>query len=121
SIVFDRDLHFQNDFVEFYGLERPTGSTDWIFTHLTSTGYVRNYMPVGPAILWAPLYVAGVLVYWLLAAMGLAARPDGFEWALQLTPGITGVVASTAAAWLSWRLAARYTEAGVAALATMAI
>ena len=33
--------------------------------------------------------------------------PTGFEHVLQLVPGVTGVLAATAAAWFAWRLAAR--------------
>ena len=79
SIVFDRDLDFRNEYVRIYGLTRREPGTEWIFTDLTPTGRVRNYMPVGPALLWAPLYllVAGLQV--LAFHAGLAPQPDGFD------------------------------------------
>ena len=59
SIVFDRDLRFRNEYVRLYELSSDdVAGTEWIFTDLTATGRVRNYMPIGPALLWAPLYLA---------------------------------------------------------------
>ena len=104
SAVFDRDLHFQNEYVHLYGLQNgAVEGTEWIFTELTPTGHVRNYMPVGPAMLWAPLYllVSGLLLGW--AAITGGAAPTGFESTLQLTAGMTGLIASTVAAWITWR------------------
>src|SRR5690242_10756383 len=68
SAVFDRDFDFRNDYVGIYGLARAEDGPDWLTTELTPTGHVRNYMPVGPAVLWAPLYllVAGALWMWSL-------------------------------------------------------
>jgi hypothetical protein len=62
SIVFDRDLDFRNEYFRLYGLRGDESEVDWVTTELTATGHVRNYMPVGPALLDLPLYVliAGV-------------------------------------------------------------
>jgi hypothetical protein len=120
SAVFDGDLHFQNEYTDIY---RPRGGkpgTEWIDRDFTATGHVRNYMPVGPALLWAPLYLLATGVHFLLALAGLTSRPDGYEWTLQLTPGVTGIAASTAAAWLSWRMAARVCGSASAAVAAIA-
>src|SRR5687767_11999002 len=68
SAVFDRDLHFQNEYVRIYGLSGDEPGTEWIFHDFTSTGHVRNYMPVGPAILWAPAYVLGAAVQAVLSS-----------------------------------------------------
>jgi hypothetical protein len=121
SLVFDRDLHFQNDYTRIYGLQRGKPGTEWVYRDFTETGHVRNYMPVGPALLWAPLYLLVTTIQLLLAFAGLASRPDGFEWTLQLTPGVTGIAASTAATWISWRLAARETGQSSAAIAAVAV
>ena len=50
SLVFDRDLQFRNEYVHMYGLTGGEAGTAWIYED-TPTGHVRNYMPVGPAIL----------------------------------------------------------------------
>ena len=57
SVVFDRDLHFRNEYTRIYGLQGGEPGTEWVDRDFTETGHVRNYMPVGPALLWAPLYL----------------------------------------------------------------
>ena len=57
SLVFDRDLSFKNDYMRMYGLREEVPETDFIFSDPTPTGLVRNYMPIGPALLWAPAYL----------------------------------------------------------------
>ena len=57
SLVFDRDLHFQNEYVRMYRLQGGEPGTEWVYEP-TPTGYVRNLMPVGPALLWAPAFLA---------------------------------------------------------------
>ena len=121
SLVFDRDLQFQNEYTRIYDLQGGEPGTEWVYRDFTETGHVRNFMPVGPALLWAPLYLLATTIQLLLAFAGLASRPDGFELTLQLTPGVTGIAASTAAAWISWRLAARETSHSSAAIATVAV
>jgi hypothetical protein len=121
SIVFDGDLHFQNEYTRMYRLRGGVPGTEWVDRDFTQTGHVRNYMPIGPALLWAPLYLLAAGVHFLLALAGATSRPDGYEWVLQLMPGITGIAASTAAAWLSWRLAGRSTHPASAAIATIAV
>lgn len=121
SAVYDRDFDFQNDYMAIYGLARAEDGPDWLTTELTPTRHVRNYMPVGPAVLWAPLYVLVSAGLWLLSAAGLGAPPQGFEHVLQLTPGITGTMAATAAAWLAWRIARRTVEPWAAARGVVGI
>lgn len=116
SLVFDRDLQFQNEYVRLYRLQGGEPDTEWIYRDLTRTGHVRNYMPIGPALLWAPLYVAGTLVLLASSALGLTARPDGFEHVLQLVPGVTGVLAATAAAIVTFRMARRFVGDAAAAV-----
>ncbi len=106
SLVYDHDLRFQNEYIEIYGLQDGyVPGTEWVFYDFTPTGHVRNYMPLGPALLWAPLYLIGSGVLALGALMGLTPWPTGFERSLQLSPGVTGIIAVTIAAWLAWRTA----------------
>ena len=121
SLVYDRDADFENEYAHLYRLQHPDDpQPDWNELR-TPTGHIRNYMPVGPALLWAPLYllISGVLA--VLSAAGLARAPDGFEPVLQLAPGITGVLAATAAAWFAWRLAIRLTDRASAALGALGV
>jgi hypothetical protein len=121
SMVFDHDLQFRNEYTRIYDLRGGEPGTEWISTDLTRTGHVRNYMPVGPALLWAPLYIVVAGAQEALALVGLAAPPDGFDRALQIVPGVTGSLAATIGAWLCWRLARRWTDAVTAAVATVAV
>lgn len=121
SMVFDHDLDFRNEYIRLYGLQREEPGTEWIFTELTRTGHVRNFMPVGPALLWAPLYIVVAAIQTMLSWVGLAARPDGFDRVLQLVPGITGVVAATIAAWIAWRLALSRTSSSAAGAAVFGV
>lgn len=121
SGVFDRDLDFRNEYVRIYGLRGGEPGTEWVSSELTVTGHVRNYMPVGPALLWAPLYLLLTAGLMGRAALGFGAWPDGFERLLQLAPGISGVAAATAGVWLSWRLARRYADPSSASIATFAL
>jgi hypothetical protein len=124
SALYDRDLHFQNEYVRLYGLDRIGGRVEgdeWIFDDLTATGHVRNYTPVGPALAWAPLYLVFSAVLWTGAILGGGPAPTGYEPLLQLAPGLTGIAAATAAAILSARLAARWVPHGWATFGTLAV
>lgn len=121
SLVFDRDLHFQNEYVRLYKLRGNDVGSEYVFTDLTPTGHVRNYMPIGPALLWAPLYLLAAAAQLLLAAIGLASAPDGYGRVLQMMPGVSGVLAATLSAWISFRLARRYADDVSAAVGTLAI
>ena len=121
SMAFDRDVHFRNEYVRIYNLRGNDVGSEYVFTDLTPTGYVRNYVAVGPALLWAPLYLLAAAAQWLLAAIGLASPPDGYGRVLQMTPGVSGVIAATLAAWMSFQLARRYTSDVSAAVGTLSI
>jgi hypothetical protein len=121
SMVFDRDLHFENDYKRIYGLTGGELGTEWITDSRTVTGHVRNYMPVGPALLWLPLYILAVAGQILLSWIGAAPFPDGFDRVLQMTPGITGVLAATAAAMVSWTVVRTRVDDTAALVAVVAI
>ena len=121
SMVFDRDLHFQNEYTRIYGLRGGEPGTEWVTTEHTVTGHVRNYMPVGPALLWMPLYLIVAAGQWALSALGLTGVPDGFDRALQLVPGVTGVLSTIAAALLCLRLARTRTDETTALVSVLAV
>jgi len=118
SAVIDHDLQFRNDYIRMYGLRGGEKDTDWVYED-TVTGHVRNYMPVGPAILWAPLF----LLVWICASLanlaGAGWPVDGYSRLYQATAGISGVLAATAGIVLSWRLASILCSARAAAWATL--
>jgi hypothetical protein len=74
SAVFDGDLQFRNEYVRLYGLRGGEPETEWIYQP-TATGHTRNVMSIGPAIVWAPLYL--LVTALTCAAYAAAARLFG--------------------------------------------
>lgn len=117
SLVFDRDVSFLNEHMHIYGFADTAEERDRLLADVgTPTGLVRNYMPIGPAILWAPLYLLVVGLERVMLGPGV----DGFSRAAQLAPGVTGILAATAGTWLTWRLCRRETSDSSAIIATAA-
>jgi hypothetical protein len=105
SMVFDRDLHFSNEYVRMYGLTGPARDIPWLYEP-TPTGHIRNLMPVGPAILWAPAFLIVTGAVWAAQLAGSAYPLDGYGRIFQATAGITGIVAAATGVWLSFLAAA---------------
>lgn len=113
SAVFDQDLHFRNEYVRMYRLQGGEPGTEWVYEP-TATGHVRNLMPVGPALLWAPLFLFVTAVLGLANALGVGYPLDGYGRLFQATAGLTGVAAASLGAWLTWKTAAQLFPARVA-------
>jgi hypothetical protein len=120
SVVFDGDLQFHNDYVRLYGLTHKTPGVAWMYEPL-STGYIRNLMPVGPAIAWAPLYLLVTAAVALVRLFGVNYPLDGFGPAFQASAGFSGISAATGGAWLAYLAAARLFGPRPAIWATLAI
>jgi hypothetical protein len=120
SVVFDGDLQFHNDYVRLYGLTHPVPGVAWIYEPLP-TGYIRNVMPVGPAIAWAPLFLLVAAAVAILRLFGVDYPLDGFAPLFQASSGFSGIVAATAGAWISYLIAARSFGPRAAIWATLAI
>ena len=123
SLVFDHDLHFQNEYFRLYGLDPntpPPPDTEWVYAPL-ATGYTRNLMPIGTAIVWAPIYLGVTAGTWGLHLLGLTAAPDGYARVFQASAGFSGILAATLGAWLSFLLARALVGATVALWATLAV
>ncbi len=121
SLVFDGDVRFQNEYVRLYDLRPTDGAAfDWVFSPLP-TGHVRNLMPIGPAIVWAPLYLLVTLVVALLRLVGVDYPLDGYGRLFQATAGFTGIAAATGGAFLTYRAASRLFSARSAIWATLAM
>ena len=104
SAVFDRDLHFTNEYVRLYRLQGGEPGTEWVY-EATATGHVRNLMPVGPAILWAPAFLVVTAIAWLGSFAGWHYPLDGYGRLFQATAGLTGIAAAALGVWLSFRAA----------------
>jgi hypothetical protein len=103
SIVFDRDLRFTNEYLRLYGLTPETvdSETSWV-VETNRTGHVRNLMPVGPAILWAPAFLLTCGAVWVVNQFGGSYPLDGYGRVFQASAGFTGIAAATLGAWLTF-------------------
>jgi hypothetical protein len=120
SAVIDGDLHFRNEYVRMYNLRGGEPGAEWIFEG-TSTGHVRNYMPVGPAILWAPLFLVAAGLTALANAFGAGWPMDGYARLFQVAPGVTGVAAAAVGVWLAYLAAARLATPRAAAWSALVL
>ena len=122
SAVFDHDLEFRNEYARMYGLEEGSEiETTAAAARTTPTGRTRNYMPVGPALLWAPAFLLVTAVVWLYDALGGAYPLDGYALAFQAAAGITGIVAATAGSCFAYLAAAEVFDRRTAIWGTLAI
>jgi hypothetical protein len=120
SLVFDGDLQFHNEYVRLYGLTHRSPEVAWVYDPLPS-GYIRNVMPIGPAIAWAPLYLMVTGVLTLLGMAGLNVVVDGYGRLFQAAAGFSGIAAATAGAWLAYRASATMFGVRPAIWSTLAI
>lgn len=105
SAVFDRDLHFRNEYVRMYRLQGGEPGTEWVHEP-TPTGHVRNLMPVGPALLWAPAFLIVTAMVWSGQLLGWEYPLDGYGRLFQAAAGFTGIAAAALGVWFSFRAAA---------------
>jgi hypothetical protein len=106
SLVFDRDLDFQNEYEHFYARGDAGDAENFWLTAETGAGRRPNMMSIGPALLWSPFYVTAVAIAAVAASAGITNRPDGLSLGFQLIAGLAGVLYATAGAWLCSRIAA---------------
>jgi hypothetical protein len=103
SLTFDRDLSFENEYEYFAdtGADGAGFRETFLGERYTRAGRRLNFGTVGPALLWAPFYLAGHLI-----AVGLGEAQDGYS-----QPYITAVALGSAVyGWLAILLAAAIAE-----------
>jgi hypothetical protein len=106
SIVFDQDVHFRNEYIRLYNLKGDELGTEWVYAG-TETGHVRNLMPVGPALLWMPLFALVSLGVWVANLFGAGYPFDGYGRLFQATAGLSGIAAATLGTWFTYLAASR--------------
>jgi hypothetical protein len=121
SAVFDRDVKFTNEYLRLYGPGAGQDSeTDWI-VKTNASGHIRNYMPVGPAILWGPLFLLAAAGVWLANLLGAGYPLDGYGRVFQASAGFSGILAASAGAWFAYLTAASLVSRRAAIWATLAV
>ena len=120
SAVFDGDLQFRDEYVRLYGLKGGEADTEWVYQP-TATGHTRNLMSIGPALLWAPLFLATTALVWLAGLLGANVTFDGYGRLFQASAGMSGIVAATIGACVTYQVVARVYGARSAIWATMTV
>lgn len=77
SIVIDRDVDFTNDYTLYqqFNNEDPEKKRQMLELRKTPSGKPSNYFSVGPAVLWAPVYIPTHAF-----ALALGLPHDGFSY-----------------------------------------
>ncbi|ADG82741.1 glycosyltransferase family 39 protein [Thermincola potens] len=116
SAVIDGDLDFHNDFQRypkaFWLTYKPKD---------TVTGHFTNVFSVGPAILWAPFYLAAHLFVLVINQLGGSIPADGFSAPYQLAVSLASQAYAFAGILLVYRLLTRYFSASISLLATLTV
>ena len=117
SVAFDGDIDFSND----YRLLTDEFAEDSEELTPLATGRVPNKWPPGPAMLWAPLFLAIGAVVALLNLIGAQIPFDGLALPFKISAGVAGIAYATAGAWLCYDLARRIYPAASAFWATITL
>jgi hypothetical protein len=121
SIVFDRDVKFTNEYLRLYAPGAGQDpETEWI-VKTNGTGHIRNFMPIGPALLWGPLFLIVAAGVGIADALGAAYPLDGYGRLFQASAGFSGILAAGFGAWLAYRTAASLVSRRAAIWATLAV
>jgi hypothetical protein len=104
SLVIDRDLDFTNDYRLLYTPvdDSNEGNNVWL-TSKTPTGRATNLMSIGPALLWAPFFLATYAGLFVLRPFGLVVPLDGIAAPFPLSAGVAGIVYAALGAYFCYR------------------
>lgn len=124
SPIIDGDLDFANQFAHGDPLFQtlifePDGQVS--AGALTTTGRVGNQWSVGPAVMWAPWFLAAHV--WVLGAraVGATMAADGYSWPYLWSVGIGTALYGWLALWLSARAVRRLGLVSGETLAVLAV
>ena len=121
SVVFDRDLQFKNEYARLHGVSEEAIEAVSAGERMTPTDHIRNFMPVGPALLWAPLFLLVTAAVWIANVFGAGYPLDGYARAFQATAGFSGIAAACAGSGFAYAAAARVVDRRAAIWATLAV
>lgn len=118
SLVIDGDLQFENEYLRGDPAFRRAMENELV---VLPTGYRRNPAAVGPAMLWAPWFLAahgGVLV---ARRVGSDLAADGYSWPYRWACAVGTAGYGFAGLLLARAVARRYVSPAAAALGTVGI
>jgi hypothetical protein len=119
SLAVDHDIDFTNEFKDpTVPFERVP---EWLATNRSPTGYAQNLASVGPAIVWAPLYLVGSLVARAGNVFGAGWTTDGYSLPYIALINLAGVASLPLTVWLCYLIGRRVASQGIALLAAIAL
>jgi hypothetical protein len=119
SLAVDGDIEFTNEFKDpAVPFERVP---EWLATNRSPTGYAQNLASVGPAIVWAPLYLVGSLVARAGNVFGAGWTTDGYSLPYIALVNLAGVVSLPITVWLCYLIARRVAGHGIALLSAITL
>jgi hypothetical protein len=111
SAVFDRDLHFENEYRYFYERD-PQGLAGFKSTFLDrreeATLRPINFGSLGAALLWSPFYLLAHLLVLVARALGAGVAADGFSTPYLLAVGLGSASWAFAGLLLTHRILTRW-------------
>ena len=117
SVLIDGDLDFTDEYRHFYRSHPETAS--YRIDDRTPTGLPANRFGIGPAILWAPFFIAAHLLAVVLNALGADLETTGYGVWYQIPVLAGSIVYGGLGAWLCFRAARRSTSKNAALAATL--
>jgi hypothetical protein len=124
SALIDHDLRFENDYLqanESFLLSKVDAQGKLLPRMYTKTGYVENHFSVGPAILWAPVFLAVHCAVILASHLGVRVAADGYSRPYLLAMALTTACCGFLSLVLSFQIARKYFDEQRAFLATLGI
>jgi hypothetical protein len=115
SLAFDGDVDFANDY-RLLGL----GDKPHLFTP-TATGHAQSAWTIGPAIVWAPFFAGGHVVATVLSRHDPNVDANGISFPYRQAVCVAGLFYGLIGCWFCYRIARRFHDAPVAALATVLV
>jgi hypothetical protein len=104
SMVIDGDLDFTNDYKLLYTPRVGFDDTDNVWLRSTTPiGRRPNLMSIGPALVWAPFFLATYVALLALRPLGVTVPLDGIAAPFPLSAGVAGVVCAVLGAWFCYR------------------
>jgi hypothetical protein len=94
---------------------------EWLATNRSPTGYAQNLASVGPAILWAPLYLVGSLVARAGNVFGAGWTTDGYSLPYIALVNLAGAASLPITVWLCYLIARRVAGSAIALLSALAL
>lgn len=117
SLVVDGDLDFSDEYTYFYSYDQR--AVEKRIEDRTATGLPSNRLGIGPAVLWAPFFVAAHLLALVLGGLGFNVAADGYGYFYQVPVLAGSILYGGLGAWFAFRAACLVSREAAALAATL--